>query len=154
VELSSALDFARARHQGVLVTLRANGRAQLSNVLYLMDGDGVAEVSITDDRAKTKNLRRDPRASLYIVGDSFWAYVVFEGTVELSAVAVDPHDEVVDRLVSYYRRAQGEHPDWEEYRQAMVDDRRVVARFTPERAYGLVSPHDLEAARTAASSSD
>jgi PPOX class probable F420-dependent enzyme len=147
VELSSALDFARARRQGVLVTIRANGRAQLSNVLYLMDDDGVAEVSITDGRAKTKNLRRDPRASLYILGDSFWAYVVFEGSVELSAVAADPHDEVVERLVSYYRRASGEHPDWDEYRQAMVDDHRVIARFTPERVYGLVSPQDLEAAR-------
>jgi PPOX class probable F420-dependent enzyme len=149
VELSEALDFARARRQGVLVTIRGNGRAQLSNVLYLMGDDGVAEISITADRAKTKNLRRDPRASLYIVGDSFWAYVVLEGTVELSEIASDPHDEVVERLVSYYRRAQGEHPDWDEYRRAMVNDHRVVARFTPEHAYGLVSPQDLGAARAA-----
>lgn len=131
----------------MLVTIRANGRAQLSNVLYLMDEAGTAEVSITADRAKTKNLLKDPRASLYVVGDNFWAYVVLEGTVELSAVAADPHDEVADRLVAYYRSAQGEHPDWDEYRRAMVDERRLVGRFTPEHAYGLVSPKDLEAAR-------
>lgn len=153
MELASALEFARAKKLGVLVTIRANGRAQLSNIGYLIGDDGTAEISITNDRAKTKNLRRDPRASLYVLGDSFWAYVVLEGTVELSDVAADPHDETVDRLVAHYRAAQGEHPDWEEYRQTMVDDHRLVATFTPERAYGLVSQKDLEAARAALSAS-
>lgn len=154
MELADAIAFARARRQGVLVTIRANGRAQLSNVMYQMTPDGVAEVSITASRAKTKNLRRDPRASLYVLGDSFWAYVVLEGSVDLSPVAADPHDAVADQLVDLYRRLQGEHPDWEEYRRAMVDDGRLVARFAAERAYGLVGPDDLAAARAGRSARD
>ncbi len=137
MDLDQATDFARQRSQGVLTTIRANGRPQLSNILYLMETDGTAVISITDDRAKTKNLRRDPRASLYVVGDSFWAYVVLEGSVTLSAVAQRPDDAVVEALVAMYRAAQGEHPDWDEFREHMVTQKRIAATFTPERAYGM-----------------
>lgn len=121
------------------MTVRRDGRPQLSNVLYgVGEGGDTIRISVTDSRAKTRNLRRDPRASLYVVGETFWSYVVLDGTAELTPVAADPNDEVVDELVVMYRHVQGEHSDWDEYRQAMVDDRRLVVRFRPERAYGIL----------------
>ncbi|HUZ08542.1 MAG TPA: PPOX class F420-dependent oxidoreductase [Acidimicrobiales bacterium] len=138
MELAEAIAFARARSEGVLTTLRRDGRPQLSNIVYRLDGDDI-RISVTDQRAKTRNLRRDPRGSLYVPGDSFWAYVVLDGTVELSDVARDPHDAVVDELVTLYRDVRGEeHPDWDEYRRAMVADGRVVARLHPTHAYGMI----------------
>ena len=100
--------------------------------------DGVARISITDDRAKTKNLRRDPRASLYVVADDFWAYAVLEATAELTPVAAAPDDATVEELVAYYRALQGEHRDWDDYRRAMVAQKRLVARLRPERGYGML----------------
>jgi PPOX class probable F420-dependent enzyme len=138
MDLRPALDFVRQRNQGVLTTIRANGRPQLSNILYALGDDDVARISVTDSRAKTVNLRRDPRASLYVLGDSFWQYVVLEGNVDVSPVAADPHDDTVEQLVSLYRAGQGqEHPDWDEFRTAMVTDRRLVLAFRSERAYGI-----------------
>ena len=93
-------------------------------------------MSVTDTRAKTRNLRRDPRASLYVPGDDFWTFVVLDGEADLSPVATDPGDPVADELVTVYRAISGEHPDWDEYRQAMVDDRRLVLRLRPDHAYG------------------
>lgn len=138
MELAEALDFVRPRHQGVLVTIRANGRPQLSNILFSTTPDDVVEISVTDGRAKTRNLRRDPRGSLYVVGDSFWAYVVVEAVVELTPVAAQTHDAVVESLMAMYRRAAGEHPDWDDFRRAMVSERRLLVRLHPERAYGMV----------------
>jgi PPOX class probable F420-dependent enzyme len=138
MELRPALDFVRQRNQGVLTTIRANGRPQLSNILYALGDDDVARISVTDSRAKTANLRRDPRASLYVLGDSFWQYVVLEGMVDVSPVAADPHDDTVEQLVSLYRAGQGkEHPDWDEFRAAMVTDQRLILAFRAERAYGI-----------------
>ena len=137
MDLTEALAFARERRQGVLVTIRANGRPQLSNILFVPGSGDTLLVSLTDDRAKTKNLRRDPRASLYVLGDNFYQYVVLEAAAELSPVAADPHDDTAEALVTYYRTGQGEHPDWDEYRAAMVADRRLVLTLRPERAYGL-----------------
>ena len=138
MELATALDFARDHRRGVLVTLKRDGRPQLSNVMYAIDGDGAVRVSITADRAKAKNLRRDPRASLHVTRDDFYAYAVLEGDVELSAVAAAPGDAVVDELVELYRSLAGEHDDWDDYRAAMVRDRRLVARLTPTHAYGML----------------
>lgn len=144
MELDEALSFARRHSEGVLVTLRRDGRPQMSNILYRMDvygraTEGTARISVTDSRAKTANLRRDPRASLYVPGGSFWSYLVLDGTVELSGVASDTDDEVVEELVALYRAVRGEeHPDWEEYRRVMVEERRMVARFRPSHAYGMV----------------
>ena len=137
MDLTDALDFVRPRRQGVLTTIRANGRPQLSNIMFVTRDDGSIMISVTDDRAKTRNLRRDPRASLYVLGDNFWQYVVLEAVAELSPVAADPHDATADRLVEYYKGGVGEHEDWEEYRAAMVKDRRLVLTLRPERAYGL-----------------
>ncbi len=124
---------------GVLVTLKRDGRPQLSNVTYVFDGTRI-RVSLTDDRAKTKNLRRDPRASLYVDGPGGGSYVVLEGKAELSPVAADPYDAVVEDLVDYYRTASGEHPDWEEYRRVMVTDKRLVLSMTIDHAYGMPTP--------------
>jgi len=138
MELSSALDFARANPHSVLVTIRKNGRPQLSNVLHNVFADGIIRISITADRAKYKNLRREPWAAMHITQPDFWAYEVLEGDVELTPVATRVDDATVDELVEYYRAAVGEHDDWDAYRTAMVADRRVIVRFTPTRAYGMV----------------
>jgi PPOX class probable F420-dependent enzyme len=138
MELSSALDFARANQHSVLVTMRGNGRPQLSNVVHNVFADGVIRVSITADRAKYKNLVREPWAAMHVTQPDFYAYAVLEGDVELTPVATRVDDATVDALVEYYRAAVGEHPDWDAYRTAMVADRRVIVRFTPTRAYGMV----------------
>lgn len=139
MDLTEAISFAQGRSQGVLVTIRRDGRPQLSNIIYAMTDDGATRISVTEDRAKTKNLRRDGRACLYVLGDSFWQYMVLDGEAELSAPAADPHDSVVKDLVDLYRTIRGEdHPDWDDYRRAMVAERRVVLRFWPSAAYGLV----------------
>ena len=137
MELSDALEIAAANTLGVLVTLKRDGRPQLSNITHALGDDGVIRISVTDGRAKTANLRRDPRASLYVGRSDGWAYLVLEGTTTLSELAASPDDAAVEELVALYRAVQGEHPDWDEYRSAMVKDRRMVVRFTPERAYGM-----------------
>lgn len=125
-------------HAGVLVTLKGDGRPQLSNVSHAYYPDErTIRVSVTDDRAKTRNLRRDPRASYHVTSPDRWAYTVAEGTAELSPVAQDPYDETVEELIRLYRDVQGEHPDWDDYRTAMVRDRRLVLRLRVERAYGI-----------------
>ncbi|WP_055695139.1 TIGR03618 family F420-dependent PPOX class oxidoreductase [Streptomyces prasinopilosus] len=132
---------------GVLVTLKRDGRPQLSNVNHAYDpGERLIRVSLTDDRAKTRNLRRDPRASYHVTTADRWAYTVAEGTAELSPVAADPHDGTVEELVRLYRDVNGEHPDWDDYRAAMVRDRRLVLRLRVERAYGI--PRRGEQARS------
>lgn len=123
---------------GVLVTLKRDGRPQLSNVNHAYYPDErLIRVSLTDDRAKTRNLRRDPRASYHVTTPDRWAYTVAEGTAELSPVAADPHDETVQELIRLYRDVNGEHPDWDDYRAAMVRDHRLVLRLRVERAYGI-----------------
>lgn len=138
MELSKALDFARPQRQGVLTTIRRDGRPQISNIVYALDDGGTARISVTADRAKTKNLQLDPRASLYVCGDNFWAFVVLEGDADLTPPAADPGDATVEELIALYRSLAGEHPDWDEYRRAMVADRRLVVRITPTRAYGML----------------
>jgi len=137
MELDDALTFVADHRRGVLATQKADGRPQLSNVLYVLV-DGTAVISVTDDRAKTKNLRRDPRASLHVTQDDFYAYAVIEGDVELSPVAAAPDDDTVEQLVDHYRRGVGEHKDWDDFRRSMVADRRLVIRLTPTHAYGML----------------
>lgn len=98
-------------HGGVLVTLKRDGRPQLSNVSHAYYPDErIIRVSITDDRAKTRNLRRDPRASYHVTTPDRWAYAVAEGTADLAPVAQDPYDETVEELVRLYRDVQGSTP--------------------------------------------
>jgi PPOX class probable F420-dependent enzyme len=138
MDLSTALDFARATRQGVLTTIRRDGRPQLSNIIYAIDADGTVRISVTETRAKTTNVRRDPRASLYVCRDDFWAYVVLDGAVALSEVTRAPGDAASDELVELYRSLAGEHDDWDDYREAMVRDGRLVLRLTPIHAYGML----------------
>jgi len=130
------------RGLGVLVTIKRDGRPQLSNVSYAYDAArNLVRVSLTDNRAKTANLRRDPRASLYVGDPNGSSYIVLEGKAELTAVAAEPHDAVVEELIDVYRAASGEeHPDWDDYRRAMVDDRRLVFSMTVDHAYGMPQP--------------
>ena len=95
-------------------------------------------ISVTEGRAKTKNLRRDPRASLHVTRDDFYAYVVLDGDVALSPVTRAADDPVVDELVEMYRLARGEHPDWDEFREVMVSQGRVVATLSATHAYGML----------------
>lgn len=138
MEIAAAYSFIAERHQGVLTTQRRDGRPQLSNITYVAGDDGVVRISVTDGRAKTKNLRRDPRASLHVARSDFWAYAVLDCDVELMPVAADPHDATVDALVGYYRSVMGEHEDWDEYRRAMVTDGRLLLLLTPTHAYGML----------------
>jgi PPOX class probable F420-dependent enzyme len=138
VDLERALGAVRATTQSVLVTLRKDGRPQLSNVVHRVGDDGLVRVSTTADRAKFHNLRRTPWASLKVDGETFWSYAVVEGDVTLSEIAADPADAAVDELVALYRSIAGEHPDWADYRRAMVADRRLVIRLRPTYAYGAL----------------
>jgi PPOX class probable F420-dependent enzyme len=138
METSQALDFAHSQRRSVLVTLRANGRPQLSNVLHWVDDAGVVRISTTADRAKYANLRRTPWAALHVTSHDFWSYAVLEGPVEVTEPASAVDDTVVDELVAYYRAANGEHDDWDDYRAAMVRDRRAVVRLRPDHAYGAL----------------
>ncbi|MEU9809174.1 PPOX class F420-dependent oxidoreductase [Mycobacterium sp. NPDC050853] len=122
---------------GVLATIKSNGIPQLSPVTPFYDRDnGVIYVSMTDGRAKTVNLRRDPRAALEVTSSNGWAWATAEGDVSLTGPGTDPHGPEIEALVDYYRGAAGEHPDWEEYRSVMVSDRRVLMALKVERVYG------------------
>lgn len=125
-----ARDFLRANHQAVLATRRADGRPQLSPVAVAVDDAGRAVISTRETAVKVHNLRRDPRASLCGFSDGFYGpWVQIDGTAEIIALP-----DALELLVDYYRRVAGEHPDWDEYRQAMVREGRVLVRITIERA--------------------
>ncbi len=131
------LAFVAQHHAGVLATLKHDGRPQLSNLFYAYDrAADLVRISVTADRAKTRNLAADPRLTLHVTSPDFWSWVAVEGTAELTPVAADPHDATVGELVAYYRGVSGEHENWDGYRAAMVADRRLVVRFRPEHAYG------------------
>ena len=127
---TEAQDFLRDNHRAVLATFRSDGRPQLSPVLAVVDDQGRVMVSTRETAIKTKNLRRDPRVSLCVFNDRFfggWAQV--EGEAEIVSLP-----EAMDLLVDYYRRSAGEHDDWDDYRAAMEQQRRVVVRFAIDRA--------------------
>jgi PPOX class probable F420-dependent enzyme len=130
-----ALTFLRANPRAVLATQRADGRPQLSPVIAVVDDADRVVISTRETAVKTRNLRRDPRVSLCVLNDGFFGgWAQLEGTAEIVALP-----EAMDLLVDYYRRAGGEHDDWDDYRAAMTRDRRVVVRFTVERAGPTVS---------------
>jgi PPOX class probable F420-dependent enzyme len=134
---AALLGLLGQRNLGVLATLAPDGRPHLSNVNHVWDAaDRTLRISITDGRVKTRNLRRDPRASYHVMTPDGWSYVVAEGTATLGPVAQDPHDDAVEDLIRLFRDAKGEHPDWDEYRAAMVIDRRLVLRIQVGRVYG------------------
>ena len=124
--IDEALAFIRTHHRAVLATRRANGDAQQSPVLVVADDDGRLLVSTRETAVKVRNLRRHPRASVCVLTERFFGgWVQVTGTVEIVSLP-----DAMDLLVDYYRRAAGEHPDWDEYRQAMIDEGRVLVRIT------------------------
>ncbi|MDQ6710469.1 MAG: PPOX class F420-dependent oxidoreductase [Candidatus Dormibacteraeota bacterium] len=131
--LNQARDFLRPRHNGILATIKRDGRPQLSNILYVLDDDGRIKVSVTQTRAKTHNLRRDPRASLHVQGRDWYEFLVVDGVAELVE-----GPGVGASLRDYYRKARGEHPDWAEYDAAMIKDQRLLLSISIEHAYGML----------------
>ncbi|GGN75145.1 PPOX class F420-dependent enzyme [Actinoplanes lobatus] len=130
-------ELLAASRLGVLATIKANGLPQLSPVTPYYDRDAdTIYVSVVEGRAKTANLRRDPRAALEVTSADGWSWATAEGPVTLTGPGADPYGPEVEALVGYYRSAAGEHPDWEEYRQAMVADRRVLLALRVNRVYG------------------
>ena len=140
IELSADVrELAESRTIGSLATIRRNGRPQLSVVNFAWSPQQcVARTSTRASLAKIANLRRDPRVSLMLTSPDGWSYAVLEGHAEISPVAEAPDDPTVEQLVELYRAiADKEHPDWDDYRRAMVDDGRLVLSVVVERAYGL-----------------
>lgn len=122
---------------GILATIKSSGLPQLSPVtaVYNRDTDTIF-VSMTEGRAKTANLRRDPRAAIEFTSPDGYTWATAEGSVALTGPSTDPHGPETDALVEYYRLGAGEHPDWQEYRDVMVADRRVLMTLHVERVYG------------------
>lgn len=136
MDLESATPFLTEHSHGVLMTLKRDGRPQASNISYAF-GDGIARISVTDTRAKTRNLRRDPRASLHVTSKDFWRFVVAEGTAELSRVTTTPGDAAGQELLEVYNAISPvPHPDPDEFFAAMVTDERLVVRVHVARVYG------------------
>lgn len=130
MEPARAAEFLREHHRAVLATFRADGLPQLSPVLAAAGADGRVLISTREAAVKTRNLRRDPRASLCVITDSFFGnWVQADGTAEVISLP-----DAMDLLVAYYRLVAGEHPDWDDYRTAMLRDRRVILRLTITRA--------------------
>ena len=127
VSLSDLLDFVRPRHRMVLTTFRADGALQSSPVTGGVDEQGRVVIASYPQRAKSANIRRTPKASVVVLSDEFnGAYVQIDGDAEVINVP-----EAVESLVDYYRAIAGEHPDWDEYRSAMLNQRKCLIRVTP-----------------------
>lgn len=137
LDLASAIEFATPRHRGVLLAIQPDGMPHASNVVHAIF-DGALHVSVTDHRVKTRNVRRDPRAAMYVLGDDFNQWVVIEGEVTLTPVTTDPDDDSARMLRRVYQEIAGPHPDWDEFNQAMIEDERLVLTIHPIRAYGHI----------------
>ena len=130
MDTGRAADFLRAHHRAVLATSRSDGRPQLSPVTCTVDDENRVLISTRETALKTRNLRRRPQASLCVFTDNFFGeWVQVEGDVEII-----PLPDAMDLLMEYYRSISGEHPDWDDYRAAMVRDQRVIVRVTITRA--------------------
>ena len=129
MDVDQALEFVAANHRGILLTYRSDGRPQMSPIVAGVDSDGHVVVSSRETAFKVRNLMRDPMASLCMFTDAFYGeWVQIDGDAE-----VVPLPEAMEPLVEYYRQLSGEHPDWDEYRAAMRQERRVLIRISPRR---------------------
>ena len=129
-------DFLSHHHNAALTTFRSNGAAQMSIVTCGQFGDGVA-FTTTDDRAKLRNLRRNPNCTILVGTDDWRNFLVLEGQARLVSVDNSSAEEYRDTLRQVYQTAAGqEHPNWPEYDQAMLDDRRYAILVTPTNVYG------------------
>jgi PPOX class probable F420-dependent enzyme len=130
MDLERAREYMRANHRAVLATFRSDGLPQLSPVTVGVDTAGRAIISTRETAIKTKNLARDPRASLCVFTDQYFGeWIQAEGSAEVIGLP-----EAMDLLVDYYREVSGEHPDWDDYRSAMIRDQRVIVAITLTRA--------------------
>ena len=130
MEIKDAIDFIAANPRGILLTHRSDGSPQMSPIIAGVDSNGYAVVSSREAAFKVKNLRRDPRASLCMFTDAFYGeWVQIDGDAEILSLP-----EAMDPLIDYYRQLSGEHPDWDEYRAAMQQERRVLIRISARRA--------------------
>jgi PPOX class probable F420-dependent enzyme len=130
MEIPAAIEFVRGHHNAVMVTRRRDGSPQLSPIACSVDDSDTIVVSTRETALKVKNLRRDPRVSLCVLADGFYgSWVQIDGTAEIVSLP-----DALEPLVDYYRSLRGEHPDWSEYREAMVTDQRCLLRITVERA--------------------
>jgi PPOX class probable F420-dependent enzyme len=130
VKLDRAREFIREHHHAVMLTYRRDGSPQLSPVACAVDADGRVVVSTRETAMKTKHLRRDPRVTLCVLSDGFYGdWVQVEGTAEIVHLP-----DALEPLVEYYRSISGDHPDWDDYRAAMVRDQRVLVRVDIDRA--------------------
>jgi PPOX class probable F420-dependent enzyme len=135
VDIEAALRFVAENHHAVLATRRRDGAPQLSLVAAGVDGEGRVVISTRETAVKARNARRDPRVSLCAFSDGFfgpWAQI--DGAAEIVSLPA-----AMDGLIDYYRRISGEHPDWDDYRDAMQREKRVLLRITPERAGPTIS---------------
>ncbi len=129
MELDEARSFLREHHRGILATFRKDGRPQMSAISVGVDAEGRAVISTREGAYKTRNVRRDPRVSVCVLSEDFWNWIQVDGTATVVSLP-----EAMEPLVDYYRTVAGEHPDWDEYRQAMQDQQRVILRIDIERA--------------------
>jgi PPOX class probable F420-dependent enzyme len=138
MDIRTALDRLAGHKNAVLITLRRDGRAQSSDIVYVVEGDTI-RISVTDDRAKTRNLRRDNRAVLHFTDPASWSYLSIDALAEVSPVAASPDDATVDALVDLYRGIAGDHDDWDAYRAAMVADGRCIVTLHPQSVTGQLN---------------
>ena len=130
MDLERAREFVRRNHRAVMATYHADGRAQLSPVTVGVDAAGHVVVSTRETAVKVRNLRRDPRVALSVLTEAFFGeWLQLEGEARIVSLP-----DAMEPLVEYYRGISGEHPDWDDYRAAMVRDRRVIVQITVTRA--------------------
>lgn len=138
MEIETALAWAATKRNAALITLRRDGRAQSSDISFGVV-DGVIKISVTHDRAKTRNMARDPRVVLHLSDPDSWSYISLDAVADVTPVATAPDDATVDELVELYRVIAGEHDNWDEYRAAMVSDGRCVVRLQPNSVTGQIN---------------
>ena len=139
MDLQKAITWASNSHHGVLITLRKDGRPQSSDIAYAVIDEKFC-ISATATRAKTKNLLRDNRAVLHITSPETWSYISFDGIAEITQTAQQPADTVCKELASVFTAIQKkQHPDWDEFNQAMINDKRLIIRFVPDNAVGQIN---------------
>lgn len=129
MDLDEARAFMRENHRGILATVRHDGRPQMSAISIGVDGEGRAVISTREGAYKVRHIREDPRVSVCVMSEDFWKWIQIDGTA-----TVVPLPEAMEPLVDYYRSIAGEHPDWDEYRRAMEEQRRVILRIDIEHA--------------------
>lgn len=130
MDVTKAVDFVRKNPRAILVTRRRDGAPQMSPVLAAVDDDGRLLISSRETAYKTKNLRRDPQASLCVLNEGYFGdWIQVDGTTEIVSLPAG-----MDVLIDYYRRLSGEHPDWDDYRSSMEREKRLILRVTIERA--------------------